>query len=187
MAKDKLDNTSSQMQAHRSPLVTRAFVLLSPRRQLGKEEGDRRQVETPLGFPTLCLVPVFFFLVSVSFSAGLALTRTPGPHTLKLPDGNLIQVQFQSTPPLSGESLLFPKSVVNSSWPRVIRLLTPSLQNLLGSRRLGSLVSISLSCQRDTSQQVSSQHSCWSGTRSHFHDPRPLANWTRGGHLTQPG
>ena len=75
----------------------------------------------------------FFFLVSVSFSAGLMLTRTQALHTFRLNDGNLICLVSSS------QALLFlgnhsSKSIMSNSWPRVLKPLTSSLQNLLGIR-----------------------------------------------------
>ena len=157
---------------HTAIPITRVFVLSSPGGHLGRKESARQLSLGPSH--SLCLASwflfcaFFLFLASVSFSAGLILTRARAyTHSDSVMAPDLLGF-FQSAPPLCRPLILFPKSVTSNSWPRMLKPLTSSLQNLLGIR-WGHLCPFP--CEgADLSQEVYFQHSYWSGTRSHFHD-----------------
>ena len=157
------------------------------RRQLGRRKeraatfpGPSHSVPSIVGF--------FFFFYGLRFRLwGSNPYRDLSPTQAQTPwwKLDLLLGFFHSTPPLSGESLLFPKSIMSNSWPRVLKPLTSSLQNLLRIR-WGHLCPFPWE-GADLSQEVYFSTLLLEWDQVAFPWPWPLAKWTKSGHLIQLG
>ena len=154
-----------------------------------EEEGERAATfpGPSHSVPSIVGFFFFFFLVSVSFSAGLILTGTQALHTLRLHDGNLISCLVSSTQPLLflGNLSSFLNLLGATAGPECLKPLTSSLQNLLGIR-WGHLCPFPWE-GADLSQEVYFSTLLLEWDQVAFPWPWSLAKWTKSGHLIQLG